>query len=60
MQTQNQKYIKWVPKRNTYIQNTKKKKDEDFFIKKISQVKIENNEVKEEKDKTEEDKNISK
>ncbi len=51
MQTQNQKYIKWVPKKNTYIQNTAKKKDDDFFIKKLSQVKIEKNEVKEEEKK---------
>lgn len=42
MQTQNQKYIKWVPKKDTYVQKVfKKNKDEVFIPKEAKKKKFE-------------------
>ena len=47
MQTQNQKYIKWVPKKDTYIQKSFKKKKDEVFIPKEAKRKFEVIEEKE-------------
>ncbi len=41
MQTQNQKYIKWVPKKNTYVQKVLKKGKTEVFIPKEAKKKFE-------------------
>lgn len=51
MQTQNQRHIKWVPKRDSYIQKVPKKAKEDVFLPKDIKKKFEGlgEESKEEK-----------
>lgn len=54
MQTQNQKYIKWVPKKDTYIQKGFKKKKDEIFIPKEAKKKyeiVENQEIQADEDK---------
>ncbi|HNU76159.1 MAG TPA: hypothetical protein PKL88_00380 [bacterium] len=41
MQTQNQKFIKWVPKRDTYVQKVLKKGKTEVFIPKEARKKFE-------------------
>ncbi len=41
MQTQNQKYIKWVPKKDTYIEKNLKKNKVEVFIPKEAKKKFE-------------------
>ena len=41
MQTQNQKFIKWVPKRDTYVQKVLKKGKTEVFIPKEARMKFE-------------------
>ena len=42
MQTQNQKYIKWIPKKDTYVQKVfKKNKEDEVFIPKEAKKKFE-------------------
>ena len=55
MQTQNQKYIKWVPKKDTYIQKSFKKKKDEVFIPKEAKKKFEI--IESQDTQTEEDKN---
>ncbi len=55
MQTQNQKYIKWVPKKDTYIQKSFKKNKDEIFIPKEAKKKFEI--IESQDTQTEEDKN---
>ena len=41
MQTQNQKFIKWVPKRDTYVQKVFKKSNDEVFVPKEAKKKFE-------------------
>ena len=41
MQTQNQKFIKWVPKRDTYVQKVIKKSKDEVFVPKEAKKKFE-------------------
>ena len=42
MQTQNQKYVKWIPKKDTYVQKVfKKNKEDEVFIPKEAKKKFE-------------------
>ena len=41
MQTQNQKFIKWVPKRDTYVQKVFKKSKDEVFVPKEAKKKFE-------------------
>lgn len=55
MQTQNQKYIKWVPKKDTYVQKVLKKSKADIFVPKEAKKKFEI--IESQDTQTEEDKN---
>jgi len=48
MQTQNQKYIKWAPKKESYIQKVFKKGKEEVFVPKDMKKKFEKLEDNEE------------
>ena len=39
MQTQNQKYIKWIPKKDVYTQKALKKNKADVFVNRASPAK---------------------
>ena len=41
MQTQNQKYIKWVPKKDVYVQKVLKKGKTEVFVPKEAKKKFE-------------------
>ncbi|HOD01459.1 MAG TPA: hypothetical protein PKH50_01925 [bacterium] len=47
MQTQNQKYIKWIPKKDVYTQKALKKNKADVFVPKEARKKFEVNENQE-------------
>jgi hypothetical protein len=44
MQTQSQRFIKWVPKRETFVQKNIKKADDEHFLKSIAAKRLGKNE----------------